>query len=225
MNRILVKNNAYYVLITPTYNEEPSIELLLGNWTDEKLRTFKIIKTQTLENAMDIAFRLPSIDWNKIVNIHLDSYNEIQSIVKNALSKNSFIVEMDSHFMNPTEIKEAMFKRIGNNGSRYNLFYDANDIICINVINPWSKNLDEIKDILINAEQLRITRVIKTKTHISLIGKTTVGTSYEIRLWTSLFAQWAKWINHNNLNPSEYVGMLDELVIKQKTLDDGDFIR
>lgn len=225
MNRILKYKDKFSVLITPTYTTSPSFEILLGNWTDEHLRGFKVMEFADLESAMEMAFKYPSIDWNKLVSAHEDSYQLISNSVKNNLSNGSFIVEIDSHLMNPTELKETMFKRVKHHGERFSLFYDANDIISINIINPWTQNLVEIANLLKTVPELRIKKMITTPTHITLIGATDIGTLYEIRLWTSIFAQWARWILYSNLDPKLYINMLGQLKEKQNVIDDGDIIR
>ena len=73
--------------------------------------------------------------------------------------------------------------------------------------------------------KLHIKKIIRTKTHLTLIGRTDVDTVYEIRLWTSMIAQWARWIHINNLNPSAYIGMLSQIIAKQRIIDDGDIVR
>jgi hypothetical protein len=82
MNRILQYDNKFRVLITPSYVSSPSMELILGNWNDEHLKGFHVLEFKTLADAMDLAFKYPSIDWNKLVNIHRDAYKIITSSVK-----------------------------------------------------------------------------------------------------------------------------------------------
>lgn len=227
MNRILKNsdNNSYQVLVTPTYVSSPSMEIFLGNFMDEKIRGYYIKEFRTLQDAMDLAFKYPSIDWNKLVNMHEDSYVIITNTIKKALANSSFIVEIDSHLMDPTELKETMFKRVAHYGERFSLFYDANDIISVNIINPWTRNVNEMANLLKVIPELHIKKIIRTKTHLTLIGRTDVDTVYEIRLWTSMIAQWARWIHINNLNPRAYIGMLSQIIAKQKIIDDGDIVR
>lgn len=226
MNRILQNNDGrYQVLITPKYTSNPSMEMILGNFFDEKLMGYSIANFDTLQDAMDVAFAYPPIDWNKLVNMHIDSFQDITKIIKNTLSNGNFIVEIDSHLMDPTELKETMFRRIKNNGNRFSLFYDANDIISINIINPWTRNIVEIANTLKFSPKLNIKKIIHFKTHISLIGVTSVDTVYEIRLWTTIMSQWVRWIHRNNLNPTLYENMIPQLINKQKIVDDGDIIR
>jgi hypothetical protein len=245
MNRILKKNNnLYQVMITPTFISNSSMELILGQWiqdktprtgcskktltfpiSDEHIRGYRVAEFSTLQDAMDLAFKYPTIDWNKLVNIHQDAFPVIVNTVRNTLANGSFIVEIDSHLMNPTELKETMFKRVLRNGERFNLFYDANDVISINIINPWTRNIIEMANLLRVVPNLRIKKIIRSETHITLIGVTDADTTFEIRLWTSLIAQWVRWVKNNDIDPHAYIGMLSQIMEKQKIIDDGDIIR
>jgi len=225
MNRILQTNNSFQVLVTPSYVTAPSMELMLGAWSDEHLRGYNIISFSTLQDAMDLAFQYPPVDWNKLVSVHEDSFRVISQAVKRILQNGNFIVDVDYHLMDPTEIKETMFKRVSHFGERYNLFYNANDVICINIINPWTKTLNELVTILKIIPDLRIKKIYRTKTHITLLGLTDVGTTYEIRLWNTVMAQWARWIYTNKLEPMKYAYMINQLIATQKQIDDGYSVR
>lgn len=221
MNRILQNNNSFQVLVTPSYVSAPSMELMLGAWSDEHLRGYNIVSFPTMQDAMDLAFQYPPIDWNKIVSIHEDSFRVISQSVKKILQYGNFIVDVDYHLMDPSELKETMFKRVEHFGERYNLFYNSNDVVCINIINPWTKTLNEIANLLKTLPALRIKKIYKTKTHITLLGLTDVGTTYEIRLWTTVLAQWARWVYTNKLDPMKYAYMIDKLIATQKQVDAG----
>jgi len=225
MNRILQVGNKYLVLITPVYISNASMELLLGNFLDEKISGYHVVSFSNLQDAMDLAYKFPMIDWNKLVNLHIDSYHVITNAIRIALSNSNYMVEFDSHLNDPTKIKEIMFKRVIHHGQRFSLFYDMNDIISINIINPWTQNIIEISKLLKVLPELRIKKVIKTKTHIKLIGTTDADTTYEIRLWTSLIAQWVRQIYNNNLDPKLYANILEQNIEKQKIIDASDIIR
>lgn len=127
--------------------------------------------------------------------------------------------------MNPSELKQTMFQRVYQHGRRFNLFYDANDVICINIINPWTKNLVEIANLLKVIPELRIKKVIRNPTHFCLVGTTDVGTTYEVRLWTTLIAQYVRWLYKNNISLEAHVPELLKLIEKQKLLDSDDVVR
>lgn len=241
MNRIRkVNDNLFQVLVTPSFISNGSMELLLGSWpisrflnkdinrliiSDEYLRNYKILEFDTMQDAIDEAYKHPPIDWNKLINIHHDSYATIVQTVTNAIGNNKMIVEIDSHLMNPTELKETIFNRVFRHGDRFNLFYDANDVISVNIINPWTRNLLEISQLLKMRPELRIKKMLQSKTHITLIGLTEVDTAYEIRLWTSQIAQYVRWIKNNNLDPNIYIKILSQIIERQQIIDNGDIIR
>jgi len=226
MNRILqVSDNKFLVLLTPNYVSNPSFELLLDNFSDENIRNCKIVEFPTMESAMELAFKYPSIDWNKLVLIHEDAFHSLRQIIKQVLEHGNYVVELDSHLMSPREAKEAMFNRVMILGNRFNLYYDMNDIICINIINPWTKNLLALTNILKNIPELRIKKIFQTKTHIKLIGLNDVGTVYEIRLWTDLLAQWARRLYIHKLNPELFLSELPRIMHDQKIIDDGIVLR
>lgn len=225
MNRVLKVNNKFQVLVTPVFVSNSSMEILLGNWTDERIRGYKVLEFSTLQDAMDLAFKYPSIDWNKLVSIHEDAYQRITKSIRQTLEDGNYIVELDSHLMDPTELKETMFKRVAHRGERFSLFYDANDVVCVNIVNPWTQNVIEISNLLKSLPDLRIKKYIRTPTHIKLIGITDVDTVYEIRLWTTVVSQWVRWINTNKLEPKMYVDMLPQILANQKTIDSGYIVR
>lgn len=219
MNRIREINDMFQVIITPSYSTSPSMEIMLGNWSDTKLRGFKVVEFPTMHEAMDVAYRYPDIDWNKLVSIHEDAFETINKSVRSVLKKYNCIVELDSHLMDAEEIKNTMFNRVIKLGERYTLFYNANDVISINIINPWYRNLQMMAENLRTVPELRIKQILRTKTNIILIGVTDVGTTYEIRLWTTVVSQWARWIYTNNLDGAKYMKLLNTLNDVQTVID------
>jgi hypothetical protein len=195
------------------------MEIMLGNWTDAKLRGFKVVEFPTMHEAMDLAYKYPDIDWNKLVSIHEDAFDTINKSVKSVLKKYNFIVELDSHLMDAEEIKNTMFDRVIKLGERYTMFYNANDVISINIINPWYRNLLSIADNLRSINELRIKQILRTKTNIILVGVTDVGTTYEIRLWTTMVSQWARWVYSNNLDGTKHLHILNNLNDVQNVID------
>jgi hypothetical protein len=252
MNRIRKYNDKYQVLITPTDVASPSLERVIGGWTDQyyternfhiefpndnvdrhinelltdaQIYNFSITEFNTLQDALDLAYKFSDLDWNRLVSIHQDVFPDLRSIIKENLHDNNFIVELDSKLLNPTELKETIFDRVMLHGSRFNLFYNSNDVISFNIINPWSSNLESIVNILKSIPQLRIKKIYKTQSCIRLIGITAVDTTYEIILWTTLMAQWARWIKNNHLDADKYKHILQKLIAKQKIIDDSVIIR
>lgn len=248
MNRIREFNNKFQVLISPTDVGSPLLERVIGGWTDQhrntgrnfhieypnnnadspinelltdaQIRNFYIVDFNTLQDAMDLAYKFPDLDWNRIVSMHQDVFPVLRDIIKDNLINNNFIVELDSHVLNPTELKETIFNRVLRKGERFTMFYDASDVICFNIINPFTFNINSIANILKSIPELRIKKIHKDKLCVHLIGVTDVDTTYEIRLWTTLTAQWARWIMKNHYDPNQYLHILQRLLDKQKILDD-----
>ena len=125
--------------------------------------------------------------------MNVDAYHQITNIINLYIKKNKIIADIDANLADPEQYKNAIFDRVLNMGDKFTLRYDFNDVICINISNPWSKKLQDISNLLINIPELRIhQRFIKSKV-IHLIGYTDLGMLYEIKLWPSIIMQWAKW--------------------------------
>jgi hypothetical protein len=226
MNRILKRDDGIFdVLLTPVYITSPDIALMLGNWTDAKMRGYRIATFKTLQDAMNLAFSLPPIDWNRLVDAHQDTFKRLTRLVNESLRNGKFIVEVDSHMMDPIELKQTMFRRVKHYGERYLLFYNANDIVSINIINPWSVNLNEIANVLMTQPDLRIVKRMNTPTHIKLIGITDADTSYEIKLWPTIMAHWSRWIQQNGIDYKYYHANLRQLATQQNEIDGSMSVR
>lgn len=228
MNRIRKYDKIYQVLITPAIINNTCIEMLLDNWQDEYFRNFYVLNFETLQEAQCEAFKHPDLDWYRLSLTHLDVYNKFYGIIKKILRENNFIAEMEGNLMKPDVIKETMFERILANGRRFTLTYGLNDIVGFHIVNPWSKNLIDIANILQNDRHLRIFNRIVVDKVIHLTGKTDIGTTYEIKLWPTIMAQWARWMYDNKNNPG-VLGSQKEVYIKslqlQEQIDNGTIIR
>lgn len=226
MNRIREYNYRYQVLITPTMPTNSSFELMLGNWTDEHLRNYYILEFDNLGDAQCEAFKHPDLDWDKLVLIHQHAFYDIQKIIKEILKSYNFIGEIQPRILSPLELKQNMFDRIMYYGKRFTLKYKMNDIIAFHIINPFTKNLNKVSEYLENDTRLKIIRKFVNNGVIHLIGKTDVGTTYEIGLWPTMIAQWARWAEENPQISNEnkkYTFM--ESIKKQEQLDSGFEIR
>lgn len=195
MNRILKKDNRFFVLITPHNKFDLDSSLMLGNWTDDRLSGYFVKQYDNFDSAFRESQKYPDIDWLKLILFHKDIYIQLCNMIKDDLDTHRFIVNFDPHLMSPDEFKEAMFIRVIKMGERFRLAYNMNDIITINISNPWISNLKEMRDQLLKNRDLRINKVVEEQYVIHLIGKTTIGTTYSISLWTDLLYQWARWID------------------------------
>jgi len=111
-----------------------------------------------------------------------------------------------------------------NLGERFNLYYNLNDIMSFDIINPWTLNLQRISDILLNIPQLNIKKVIKTPTHIKLIGINEVNNPYEIRLWTTIIYNFIYWLSINHFDKNKYFQQFKKIIKLQNKIDEFNYI-
>lgn len=219
MNRIKKINPQHYdILLTPNYTTNPSMELLLGDWLNENFNNYKIETVDNLSDALSISWEQPDIDWGRLVNIHIDSYDFLKKTITIYLNNLNIPIECKFKILNPMEAKEIFFNRVRNRNNRFRLSYDFNDVITIDIVNPYSLQINKIKNELILIPELRIKKIIKTNTHIKLIGYTFINTTYEIRLWTSLMYNYIKWLKLNNVIISDY-NKINEIINLQNHID------
>jgi hypothetical protein len=226
MNRIREHNGTFQVLLTPTFNTSPSMELLLGSWSDQNtfLRNFSIVEYPTMRDALDKAYLYPDLDWNKLVSMHYDPFHKINNIIKSFLHQNKYIVELDSVLLTPIKLKNTMFDRVSSLGKSFTPYYNSSDVICINIINPWTHNIQQIANQLAHIPDLNIRNIMSTEYLIRMIGVTDVGTTYEIRLWTTLVAQYAR-ASKNFSNIDENIKTLENILFSQRNIDANYVIR
>lgn len=220
MNRIRKYKNYWQVLYTPCWIYSPSFEILRGFWDDDKLRNYYIREFETLSDAQCEAFKMPDIEWIRMVVMHKDAFHDLKDIIKKIIYGNNYIVDFEATFMDPDMAKESMFNRVMNNGRRFTLVNNMNDIISYHIVNPWSKNVNEIANVLQNDSRLRIIKRFTNNGVIHLVGKTEIGTTYEIGIWPTLLSQWAKWVRDNpNVNIEVKRDTLNKSLEMQKKLD------
>jgi hypothetical protein len=177
----------------------------------------------TPHHIFDKAYQMPDINWDQMVLWHKDIFSKIHNIVKYELSVNKFNVELEPKLLNPMQVKNIMFNRVMIFGERFRLGYHMNDIISFHIINPYTAILNEIEEILSINNALRIIYKTKEKGTTRLVGKTDIGTLYEIILWPTLISQWAKW-SHNNKNIPENIKLnnLEKTMKQQQIIDKSD---
>lgn len=226
MNRIRKYGDKWQVLVTPYQQYNNSFEILRGFWTDEHIHNYNIEDFDTLNDAQGRAFEMPDIEWVKLIIMYKNAYHDIQKSIKHILDKNEYIVQFESKYMDPEMAKEAMFNRVMNNGRRFSLIKNMNDIISFHVINPWSVNIKEISDVLIKNKHLNIIKFYINNNMIHLIGKTDFGMTYEIGLWPTVLYNWSCWSKmHTEINNDVRINSLNEMIKTQKIIDNGYVIR
>tara|TARA_Y100000780_G_scaffold205743_1_gene200914 strand:- start:2285 stop:2908 length:624 start_codon:yes stop_codon:yes gene_type:complete len=207
------------------------MELMVGNWEDDELQGFYVEEYNNLSEAQCSAFQLPDIDWYKLVRMNVDHYHQLNKIVGSLLKKYNFFANKETHLMRPEELKEVTFNRVLNFGERYTTTYNMNDIITINIIDPWSKNLVRIANMLEKEPNLRIfNRKVYWDKIIILTGETELGLTYEIKLFPTILWRWAKWTNwYGFTNKNENQKAIEQQRLKaielQNQVDKGISIR
>lgn len=229
MERIRKYKDKYQVLITPTQPSNAGFELLRGDlssFDDSFLRNYSVLTFDTLSDAMVEAYYHATIDWDSLVLLNKSAFYDITKMIKDDLNAFGISVQFEPKMMTPLELKETMFNRVMNYGSRFKASYQLNDIISFNIVSMWSKNLDEIASHLFSDGRLRIERVNKHTGMVTMIGLTDVSTAYEIRLTTTIFDQYYKWIAKYNIQDKELMdNMLKKCIKQQKDIDSSFVIR
>lgn len=225
MNRIRKYNGKFQVLITPSQIYNAGYELLRGSWyqfDDNLLKNYKVEEFDTLGEAQTIAFTYPDVEWDKLVLMHQNAYIDIKKLISDLIQKGNFIVEFEPVLMDSLTLKNTVFNRVMNMGNRFNISYQMNGIISFNIINPWSKNLKEITQALLDHYSLRLKKLIESNGITQLIGETPLGTTYEIRLWPTVIYQWARWASVNNIrDKSMRDSALKQAIELQNTIDNS----
>jgi hypothetical protein len=223
MNRVRQYGNKFQVLITPHHRFHTGIELMLGNWTDPHLVNFRVETYNSWEDAMDRAYQFPDINWDQLVLYHKDIFAKIFDVIKYEISVNNFDVSnyfIEPRLLNSYQIKDIMFDRVIGFGERFRLAYNMNDIISFRITNPYTVNLEELAEIFSVNQALRINFKTQEDGVIKLVGKTDIGTTYEIILWPTLVAQWGKWAEKNmDLSSEIKMKKLKEILEQQKVID------
>jgi hypothetical protein len=220
MNRVRQYGNKFQVLITPHHRFHVGLELMLGNWTDPHLSNFRVEEYKSWEDAMDRAYQFPDVNWDQLVLYHKDIFAKIYDVVKYEVGVNNIDCILEPRLLNSHQAKNLMFERVINFGDRFRLVNNMNDIISFNISNPYTANLEELAEIFSVNQALRIIYKTQENGIIKLVGKTDLGTSYEIILLTTLLSQWKKWAEKNSDLPTEVKEKkLNEILEQQKILD------
>lgn len=229
MNRIRKFGTTYQVLITPTQVSNAGFELLRGDlssFDDSFLRNYTVLTFNTMAEAQVEAFNYPDIDWDSLVLLHNNAYVDLRELIKQDLDAVNINIIFEPHMMTSLELKDTVFNRVIRYGERFNLSYNMNDVISFNIVNMWTKNLDEIASHLVNDFRLRIRKVKRVSGIIILMGITEVSSAYEIRLIPTVFDQYIKWMKKNDITNTELKqNMLEKCLKQQAQIDNGPVVR
>lgn len=226
MNRIRKFGDKYQVLITPALINNAGFESLIDNWYDATFRTFSIEEYELLNDAQTRALQFPDLNWYKLMTIHVENFKKLKTEIKKVLDDHGYIVEFHATLQSPEMLKENMFDRVANMGRRFTLVLAYNDIITFDIISPYGSVLQSVSDICQREKCLRIIfeKPMREGDYVRyLVGKTQIGTCYEIRLFPTLFYNFAKWIQQNGkLNKHAIEFEYKKVQNKQKLLDEED---
>lgn len=179
MNRIRYNGENYEVLISPTQPFQVGVGYLFGNWTDNNFMPYEIKEFSLLNSAFEYAIKYPDIDWDQIILYNKDIFDQLHTTIS------TFGVPVISHIMTPQDIKNTMFNRVIEHGKKFRLIKNLNDIITFTLFVD-KLTITHLFKRLISCFELRImyqiTKTINNINIIELIGKTTVGTTYTIKL-------------------------------------------
>ena len=223
MNRIRKYKSGYQALVTPHQQYNTGFEFMLGSWTDEGLSGFRVYTYDTYYDAECRVGDSPDINWDQLIDFHKDQYYFFKREIEKVINFSSMAVDFESHLMSPKEAKDKMFDRVLKGQSRgdssFRLVNDMNDIISYVIVNPYSANLREMELRLTKQSRLNIFRRMEKNKIIHLIGRTDIGTTYEIVLCPSIIHNWMKWKNIANVDYDEMASRLRNAIELQKTID------
>lgn len=235
MNRIRQVGKIYQTLITPHQKYNTGFEYLMGSWTDEAMMGFEVHEYTTYNEAECDVDDLPDINWDQLVEYHKDAYIFLKDHIQKILAKIGIATNFKSLFMTPEQAKNAMFDRVikgqemikeRSDTSGFRTVFNLNDIISFSIINPWSKNLQEIELILMRIPGLRLFSRLEKNNIIHLIGRTDIGTTYEIVLMPSVLANWMDWRDLNkHLPQTQHLSTLKNCIRTQKIIDTTPLLR
>lgn len=228
MNRIrVIDSNNIQVLTTPLNRRfDAGFEYLLNSWSEAHLKTYIVKTYDNMDSALEEAFKYPNISWDTLVLMHKDQFIELKNLVETVIEENKMICDITPMLMTPKQVKYMMFDRILRGGIVFKLSWLMNNVFGYHIINPYYENLKELASKLKNIPELRIKKIYESNKVIRLVGRTNLETDYEIVLWTTTMAQFARWlILHPDVETTTMDSMLNEAIEQQNQIDEKYLIR
>lgn len=229
MNRIRQFYNKFQVLTTPHQKYNVGFEFMLGSWTDEGIAGFEVKEYDTYYDAECEAQQHPDINWEQLVDFHADSFQFLKAQVMGIIKDARMAVQLKAQIMTPEQAKNKMFERVmkgqetmneDSSMSGFRPVYDMNDIISFCIVSPWTRNLKELENRLLRHSRLNLFNRIEKDYIVHLVGRTDIGTSYEIVLAPTLLNNWLEWKNINERAPmARQLTELKNCLKLQKTID------
>ena len=196
MNRIRRCNNNFQVLCVPHQKFNVGFEFILGTWNTSSSEN---IFLKTFDNYSDAEFEAekdPDINWTQLVDFHKDSFYDIKQKLSSALKHFEMTVNLKATLLSPEKLKNAIFERTSNKsfGKILGSICETNCVFFFRITNPWYENIVATAKYLINIPELRIFQHKTENKIISLIGRTDIGTIYEILIMPDLLSHLMDWL-------------------------------
>lgn len=234
MNRIRkINDSKYQVLTNHRLRMLPDSPLYIGNIDDPDLMNYQLIETSNLNDALAESYKYKDIDWKKIIDHHKYIFLRLKKLIQSIIDNYDLEVTFNPIYIDEDSFKNNVFERVEKYKNNTNFRFENLDIIELDIVNPWTQNLQYIAEILtkhrhyLYRDDLRLyyKQVIKGKM-IYLYGKTELGTNYKIKLIPTLLYQWLSWYHKGGFMQGEASQRLfDNLYKQQIELDRGSVIR
>jgi hypothetical protein len=195
----------------------------LGGWLDPDVKNFTILEFTNMNDAMYESLKYPDISWDNIVRNHKYIFEELFLSINKIIENYKFNVQFVPHLMTHDELKDKIFTRVMHGGRQFSLYQDFTDIISFTIINPWSVTLQKISRALENnlcGYNKPKRKVVNYGKIINLIGNTTFGTTYQIRLVPTVMYQYRVWDKLYFNDPA----LLNKLIQVQNQIDASEAI-
>lgn len=186
LRKINNKNKVKYeVLFFPHHEYDTGIELLLGNWTSPDFSDFKVKEYDNLQEALKaVTETYLDINFDQLVLFHKEIANDLYSSITKTLEKLDIKYTLKSKLLNSHELKNILFEKIKHKNEDFRLLYDMTNIISFN-ITCSSVSRQFLQKVFIAGNEIKnfnILYVDSDPDFLKLIGKTDIGTVYEINI-------------------------------------------
>ena len=196
MNRIRKVNNKFQVLITPHDQTEAESEYLLSQWLSDEVDNFVVVTFDTHDKALEESSKYPNINWHFFYLYYVDTFHflkdnlfdiiKIFSVYNDSTGREVFannLIKLQYTLMSEKMIKDNFFDRVILKKKIFRPLYDFSDILSFKLLCNSIDMINEIKRIIPFNRVFKIIKIIPiSDKFVRLIGCTTIGTTYEIKL-------------------------------------------
>lgn len=194
---------------------------LFGNIISKILNHISITSNfyQNLMGAMEIKNTM----MNRVLKIQKAMNVSNNSIYNGANGTNGINGTNGANGANGTNSVNGVSNISDVNNTTFRLAYDMNDIISYVIVNPWSSNLKKIESFLFAESRLNLYKKHAANNIVHLVGRTDIGTTYEIILAPSIMYHFMlDKENNREKDASKLVDNLKKAIIAQKAIDRTD---